>query len=477
MSEDREEYNTGDNDLVVIEENQHKWYTQIPNIVLIDMDLKPFELAAYVHLKRIASDDGACWQNNRNLAQAMNMSTGKLSGVKQKLQEKGLIEIIELVQPVRVNGRTLHPRRDGGNPVHIIKIVDIWPENNARYRELYQRSPDEQPRSGDELTRSPHETKNLSYKNLPSEEETAPPGAGFTTTSFSSSGIPTPDKMSELTREAAKAINRAAEELKQAFPQSRNDTEQRVINTNFQRVVSLFENTIGTINPHTRDRLVALSEEYPMAWVVEAFEEAKKRDKRSLAYIEKILDRKSGNGKSAPKATRETHPEQARLLESFGVKRPGADLLKLDPEYIRGWMIENMFVVEEGKQDEQFRVASLVQDLRYGADVPIRAQAIAELTFDNWYELLMCIKAIRQRSKMDKEPATEPREFMSVWTRIAWEQWSRLFTEGPSSDLKRHYALKSERITMFVAPETLEDAMMCDVDEWVREKQHDLAIA
>lgn len=97
-----------------------KYRVELP-ILLDDMNLSVYAFRLYVHLKRVAerSDEGSCWESARTLATACNMSSGKVSEAKDELEQKGLI--------------TRHPRMLRGGIGDDIIIVDIWPENFARY--------------------------------------------------------------------------------------------------------------------------------------------------------------------------------------------------------------------------------------------------------------------------------------------------------------------------------------------------------
>lgn len=124
-----------------------KYFTMIPNII-DDLDLSPYAFRLYVHLKRVAGDNGTCYQTQETLAAACKMSEGSISNAKKELVAAGLISITE--EP-----------SNAGRPNHHIEITDVW-EINANN---FQRSPDEQQRSPRDLQRSPHEIKNNPIKN------------------------------------------------------------------------------------------------------------------------------------------------------------------------------------------------------------------------------------------------------------------------------------------------------------------------
>lgn len=123
-------------------------FTQIPNMI-DDLGLDPYAHRLYVHLKRVAGDEGASWQSTKTLAQHCCMSAGSVSKAKKVLVSHGLI--------------TVEKKTYNGTKYDHIEIVDIWAKNAAKYE---VGSLSEGTRSPDESARSPNETK----KN-PIEEE------------------------------------------------------------------------------------------------------------------------------------------------------------------------------------------------------------------------------------------------------------------------------------------------------------------
>jgi DnaD/phage-associated family protein len=67
---------------------------------------------------------------------------------------------------------------------------------------------------------------------------------------------------------------------------------------------SLYEANIGAIFPMAAERLKALEEDHPAAWIEDAFREAVRQNRRSLAYIEAILRRWRDEGRGDGEAGR-----------------------------------------------------------------------------------------------------------------------------------------------------------------------------
>lgn len=134
-----------------------RYYTQVPNMV-DDAGLSPYAFRLYVHLKRVAGDDGNCWQSTGTLASACKMSAGMVTKAKIELQDKGFITIKQVAH------------ENPGRAYHIISIIDLWVENSTKYK---QSSPHELQSSQSELQSSPHELKNNPIKNNPLRDSAA----------------------------------------------------------------------------------------------------------------------------------------------------------------------------------------------------------------------------------------------------------------------------------------------------------------
>jgi len=97
-----------------------QYYFQVPNMI-DDLGLSIFAFRLYGHLKRVAGDEGICYQSTRTLANSCKMSTASVSRAKRELIYYGLINIDE------------HKTKHGGRDYHQITIINIWNRNNASY--------------------------------------------------------------------------------------------------------------------------------------------------------------------------------------------------------------------------------------------------------------------------------------------------------------------------------------------------------
>jgi hypothetical protein len=142
-----------------ITEEKRSAFTIIPNIV-DDMDLSAIAFRLYVHFKRVAGDNGDCFQSSETLANLCHMSMGAVSKAKRELERAGLIRI-----EIKSTERNIY---------HNITIVDLWKMNAEKYSSPSPSegaSPDEEdPSPGEELP-SPGETNKIPIKKITREEE------------------------------------------------------------------------------------------------------------------------------------------------------------------------------------------------------------------------------------------------------------------------------------------------------------------
>jgi len=159
MTETKGEYSIKSTKLKICDAGDpRRYYTQVPNMV-DDSDLSVFAFRLYIHLKRVAGDEGSCWQSTETLAESCKMGMATVSRSKTELSEKGFIFIEEIKDEH-------HP----GRAFHRITIKDLWPENSSRY----QTSPQKLQTSCVEVQTSPQELKNNPIKNnINNDEEKA----------------------------------------------------------------------------------------------------------------------------------------------------------------------------------------------------------------------------------------------------------------------------------------------------------------
>jgi hypothetical protein len=97
-----------------------KYFTATPNMILDHPELDIYDQMLYIHIKRIAGDNGQCWASIRYLAGKMKVSKYRIQKSLQKLLNLGLIK----------HAGTKKGKR--GRPKNVYEIVDIW-ELNVNY--------------------------------------------------------------------------------------------------------------------------------------------------------------------------------------------------------------------------------------------------------------------------------------------------------------------------------------------------------
>lgn len=108
-----------DKGYAIQDESPVSFFTMIPHLV-DDSDISPYAIRLYLHLKRVAGENGRCWQSQDTLEKACRMSNRTIVKAKRELGKAGFIVItLDAV---------------GGHPQHIITIVDIWKQNENVYR-------------------------------------------------------------------------------------------------------------------------------------------------------------------------------------------------------------------------------------------------------------------------------------------------------------------------------------------------------
>ena len=96
-----------------------RYFVMIPHMI-DDMKMSSSAYRLYGHLKRVAGENGECWQTTRTIAAACNMSCSTVVRTKSELIKLGLIAVKKVA-----SGRRLD--------AHLITIKDVWIQNVAQY--------------------------------------------------------------------------------------------------------------------------------------------------------------------------------------------------------------------------------------------------------------------------------------------------------------------------------------------------------
>lgn len=96
------------------------FFSMIPHMV-DDSNISPQAKSLYLHLKRVAGEDGLCWKTQDQLAEHCGFSPKTIVKAKRELIEAKIIEIkLEAFE---------------GHPRHVIHLLNIWTENERKYRQ------------------------------------------------------------------------------------------------------------------------------------------------------------------------------------------------------------------------------------------------------------------------------------------------------------------------------------------------------
>jgi DNA replication protein len=79
-------------------------------------------------------------------------------------------------------------------------------------------------------------------------------------------------------------------------------------------IFALYEENIGPLSPLISDQLRAAEQDYPAAWIEEAFRLAVERNKRSWRYIAAILQRWESEGKDRGVTQQPTQADRYRYV-------------------------------------------------------------------------------------------------------------------------------------------------------------------
>jgi predicted transcriptional regulator len=103
--------------------NDWKYFTIIPNWILDNLPI--YDAMLYIHIKRIAGENGQCWASITYLAEKMKISVGQVHKSIQNLLKLGLIKF---VGTKKVKFR----------PRNVYQIVDIWKLNVDYYNDIHK---------------------------------------------------------------------------------------------------------------------------------------------------------------------------------------------------------------------------------------------------------------------------------------------------------------------------------------------------
>ena len=124
-----------------------KYFTIIPNYIINHSTV--FEQTIYLYMKRVAGEEGSCWESPNNIAGKLGVDPKTVRKYQKKLVERGWIEIVGTHRKTK--------------PTIEYKIVDLWELNTKYYAEkmrgrekgkdaFSQRGGNETPNKGERAT-------------------------------------------------------------------------------------------------------------------------------------------------------------------------------------------------------------------------------------------------------------------------------------------------------------------------------------
>lgn len=109
-----------DTEYGVLDNAPVNFFTMIPHLI-DDADISPQAKALYLHLKRVTGEDGTCWKTQDQLSKHCGFSTKTIVSAKRELIKAKIIKVeLEAFE---------------GHPRHIIHLLNLWTENERKYRQ------------------------------------------------------------------------------------------------------------------------------------------------------------------------------------------------------------------------------------------------------------------------------------------------------------------------------------------------------
>jgi len=152
---------------IIDKSGDRKYFTIIPNYIVNHSTV--YEQAIYLYMKRVAGEEGTCWESPINIAKKLGVDPKTVRKYQKRLVERGWIE------EVGKAGKT--------KPTIEYKIIDLWELNARHYAQkergnntLSQRTRNESPNKEDltPFERVPNGNKEESVKKIDKEENNRP---------------------------------------------------------------------------------------------------------------------------------------------------------------------------------------------------------------------------------------------------------------------------------------------------------------
>lgn len=110
----------------------HHFRTEIPNIIF-ELGLDTSTFLIYCYIKKIAGDNGACWQSMATLEKATNLSQPTIKKCLDKLVNSQNNLNLKLLN------KTERFKPDGSRDTTLYEVIDVWQFNGNFYRDTPQK--------------------------------------------------------------------------------------------------------------------------------------------------------------------------------------------------------------------------------------------------------------------------------------------------------------------------------------------------
>jgi DNA-binding transcriptional regulator YhcF (GntR family) len=104
---------------IIDKSGDRKYFTIVPNYIVNHSTI--YEQAIYLYMKRVAGEEGSCWESPKNIAGKLGVDPKTIRKYQRKLVERGWIEIIGTHRKTK--------------PTIEYRIIDLWELNTKYYAE------------------------------------------------------------------------------------------------------------------------------------------------------------------------------------------------------------------------------------------------------------------------------------------------------------------------------------------------------
>ena len=105
---------------IIQDESAHRFFTQIPNIIIDNRELSHTAFRLYIWYKKVCGESGQCYQSIKTISEGCSMRRQSVIKSRRELEAQGLIRVEK------------SNNKNGSIQITVI-ILDIWKRNNKVY--------------------------------------------------------------------------------------------------------------------------------------------------------------------------------------------------------------------------------------------------------------------------------------------------------------------------------------------------------